>query len=73
MYKIYSFLTLTECANTSMVCRYWWNCYQNIYVSYSFFKEFDLDRFSEKELKSVFKNAGSNMRHIRKISEILKG
>jgi hypothetical protein len=33
-------------------------------------KEFDSDRYTEKEIATVFKNAGSKMKHIKKVTKI---
>jgi F-box-like len=67
MHRIFLYLTLRDCANTALVCRFWRVCYHNVYFNYSFLREFDSDRFNEKEMQTVFKKAGSKMRHIKKM------
>lgn len=73
VHRIFSYLHLRDCATTALVCHYWKVCYHNIYFNYSFLREFDSDRYSAGEMATVFKKAGSKMKHIRKIKEILKG
>ncbi|CAD8181225.1 unnamed protein product [Paramecium octaurelia] len=73
MYQIYKFLQLRECATCSQVCKFWMICYNDIYFSYSFFREFETSRFNEKELATVLKRSSKQLKHIKKVGDIIKG
>ncbi|CAD8068569.1 unnamed protein product [Paramecium primaurelia] len=73
IYQIYKFLQLRECATCSQVCKFWMICYNDIYFSYSFFREFETSRFNEKELATVLKRSSKQLKHIKKVREMIKG
>ncbi|CAD8098359.1 unnamed protein product [Paramecium sonneborni] len=73
IYQIYKFLLLRECATCSQVCKFWMICYNDIYFSYSFFREFETSQFNEKELATVLKRSSKELKHIKKVQDIIKG
>jgi hypothetical protein len=69
---IFQYLTLTDSARLSQVCRYFNRCYNSIWLNFDYFEYFNLSNFKPVELRKVMEKS-TRLTHIRHMKRLFMG